>query len=102
MTQSPEPVVVPVAWGRFGPNGELLDLSRLSWGNYEPLFRAAPASPDPLLEEAAGLLKPFAAMSEVGDQKPKDDAVYVGQDGRHITYGDLRRARAFLTKLGRA
>lgn len=32
-----------VAWGRFAADGKLLDLSRLSWGNYEPLCRASSA-----------------------------------------------------------
>jgi hypothetical protein len=42
-------------------------------------------------------LEPFAAMASAGDQKPKDDAVWAGQDGLRITYGDFRRARAALS-----
>lgn len=43
-------------------------------------------------------LKPFAAMADAGDQRPSDDAVWAGQDGLRLTYGDFRRARAALQK----
>lgn len=55
--------------------------------------RLIAAAPD--LYEA---LKPFAAMASAGDQRPKDDAVWAGQDGLRITYGDFRRALAALSK----
>lgn len=44
------------------------------------------------IEEMEGALEPFAAMAMAGDQTPKDDAVWAGQDGKRITYGDFRRA----------
>jgi hypothetical protein len=37
-------------------------------------------------------LKPFAAMAGAGDQRPKDDAVWAGQEGVALRYGDFRRA----------
>lgn len=52
------------------------------------------------LKEARGLLKLFAAMAEAGDQRPKDDAVWAGQDGKALKYGDFRSARAFLARNG--
>lgn len=50
------------------------------------------------LKEARELMEPFAAMAEAGDQRPKDDAVWAGQDGKALKYGDFRAARAFLSK----
>lgn len=47
-------------------------------------------------DRLAKALEPFAAMADAGDQRPKDDAVWAGQDGVHITYGDFRAARAAL------
>lgn len=41
-------------------------------------------------------LKPFAALAAAGDQRPKDDAVWGGQGGVSITYGDLRHTAALL------
>lgn len=35
-------------------------------------------------------LYPFAQIATVGDQRPKDDAVWAGQDGKRITFGDFR------------
>lgn len=62
----------------------------------EKIRKDRQAVEDPRLQRARALLRPFAAMASVGDQRPKDDAVYVGQDGLRITYGDLRRAKEFL------
>lgn len=47
-------------------------------------------------DRLAKALEPFAAIAGAGDQRPKDDAVWAGQDGLRITYGDFRAARAAL------
>lgn len=49
------------------------------------------------LAEARGLLEPFAAMADVGDQRPGDDAVWAGQSGVALRYGHFRAARTFLS-----
>ena len=54
---------------------------------------------DPRLDRAIEALEPFAAMSDVGDQRPSDDAVWAGQGGKHITFGDFRRARQALASI---
>lgn len=51
-----------------------------------------PAQDDDKLRRAVEALEPFAEMATAGDQRPKDDAVWAGQDGRRITFGDFRRA----------
>lgn len=64
---------------------------------------AATVQPAAVAVEKA--LEPFAAMASVGGQRPKDDALWAGQDGRRITYGDFRRAaedRATLSQPGPA
>ena len=51
-----------------------------------------------LLNEAVALLRPLANMATVCG-KGGDDSVYVGQSGIRLTYGDFRRAFAFLARI---
>jgi len=62
--------------------------------------RVTAASAQARIAELEVALKPFAAMAEAGDQRPKDEAVWAGQDGLRITYGDFRAARAALQQEG--
>lgn len=61
----------------------------------DPMWTQAAALIEAQAAEIEGLkaaLEPFAAMATVGDQRPKDEAVWAGQDGKRITFGDFRRA----------
>ena len=79
-----------------------------TWTNPASGKRSAAPDPDILCEvkpkkslverqaeriiELEKALYPFAQIATVGDQRPKDDAVWAGQDGKRITFGDFRLA----------
>lgn len=67
--------------------------SHTSLGVSDADARLIVAAPD--MYEA---LEVFARHASAGDQRPKDDAVWAGQDGLAITYGDFRRAAKALAK----
>jgi len=83
-----------VAWGRFGPDGSLIDLSRLSWGNYEGLYRHPAAPSADKLRIAVEALEPFANLGV--SSGPDDEPCHYAY---RITRGAIRNARQALSAL---
>ena len=106
-SQTPEAAGLEVvAWRWETPIPHVGDGTKWGWSfashwstppsslNAEPLVTAALAQAR--IAELEEALRPFAVMADAGDQRPKDESVWAGQDGLRITYGDFRIARAAL------